>query len=207
MPAPVTAPAAVPIKNARRVSSCFFMMAASLRFDFVLIRKDARLWQHGQDDAPAALTYQRIVLDEMKSVRKSARKFRYRANLRIAHCSPGPRAYRSTLPQGSAYRRFDFDLDFGLGFLAFPGLTVATLRRLVSGRSRDPPRAAQMAFHTRCGVAGMSMCSMPSSESASTTAFISTAELGVIPASPPPLTRSALPLVGSSVSSISMGGS
>src|SRR6516162_1368279 len=70
----------------------------------------------------------------------------------------------------------------------------------------DPSRVARIALQTRCGVAGMSMCSMPIPESASSTAFMSTAELGVMPASPPPLTRSALPLVGSSVSSTSRCG-
>ncbi len=41
---------------------------------------------------------------------------------------------------------------------------------------------------------------MPCGESASITAFMMTASAGVTPASPPPLTRSGLPLVGSSVS-------
>ena len=64
---------------------------------------------------------------------------------------------------------------------------------------------ARIASQSRCGVAGMSMCSIPMPESASITALISAAELGVMPASPPPLTRSALPWpwYGSSVSSMS----
>src|SRR5262245_30938694 len=73
-------------------------------------------------------------------------------------------------------------------------------------RWESPSRAARIALQTRCGVAGVSMCSMPIPESASTTAFMRTAELGVMPASPPPLTRSALPLVGSSVNATSRCG-
>jgi hypothetical protein len=35
------------------------MMAASLRFDLICSKQeDARLWRSGQDDGPAALTYQ-----------------------------------------------------------------------------------------------------------------------------------------------------
>src|SRR5262245_42266107 len=79
-------------------------------------------------------------------------------------------------------------------------------RRAQRWESFDPSRAARIAPQTRCGVAGVSMCSMPIPESASSTAFMSTAELGVMPASPPPLTRSALPLVGSSVNATSRCG-
>src|SRR5262252_858499 len=69
-------------------------------------------------------------------------------------------------------------------------------------QSGSPLRlAASIAAQMRAGVAGMSRCSMPYTDKASTTAFMITAMAGVMPASPPPLTRSGLPLVGSSASS------
>src|ERR1044072_4080155 len=67
-------------------------------------------------------------------------------------------------------------------------------------------RAELIAAHTLAGVAGISMCVTPYSDSASTTALIAAASAGVMPASPPPFTRNALPPVGSSASTTSKFG-
>src|SRR5207244_7257456 len=63
-------------------------------------------------------------------------------------------------------------------------------------------RASWIVFHTRYGVAGISMSRTPSSHSASTIALVTAASAGVVPPSPPALMPSGL--VGDSTSAISV---
>ena len=72
-----------------------------------------------------------------------------------------------------------------------PSLCLASRRW-----TRNWPSASWIACQTRAGVAGMSMCVMPYSDSASTTAFITDVSEPAQPASPQPLTPSGLVLAG-----------
>ena len=67
-------------------------------------------------------------------------------------------------------------------------------------------RACSIAAHTRAGVAGMSMWVTPSGASASSTALIAAQGAATVPASPAPLTPSALVRVGMSSSHVSIFG-
>src|SRR5436309_1319406 len=69
-------------------------------------------------------------------------------------------------------------------------------------RGRQDRRASRIARHTRSGVAGISMCSTPSSASASTTALIVAASAGVVPPSPPPRKPSGFVVEGTSLISV-----
>src|SRR5207302_5627574 len=60
-------------------------------------------------------------------------------------------------------------------------------------------RAALIAVHTRCGVAGMSMCRTPRCATASMTAFWMAGVAPMVPASPMPLTPSGFTVVGVSL--------
>jgi hypothetical protein len=71
-------------------------------------------------------------------------------------------------------------------------------RQLASPISLRPPDAC----HTLNGVQGMSMCLMPSTESASTMALTPADNEPTVPASPAPLTPSGLVGVGTGLSSI-----
>src|SRR5437763_4991791 len=73
------------------------------------------------------------------------------------------------------------------------------LRHLVVERSRDHRRTSSSARQTRSGVAGIEMSSIPSSASASTTAFITAAGAAIAPVSPTPFTPSGLVGLGVSV--------
>ena len=63
-------------------------------------------------------------------------------------------------------------------------------------RHRAIPRASWSARQTRSGVAGMSMCRMPNSPSASTSAFTTDGNAPAHPASPQPLAPRTLVLAG-----------
>src|SRR2546422_203282 len=76
---------------------------------------------------------------------------------------------------------------------------VGGLGDLVVERRRDHGRTSFSARQTRSGVAGMSMSVMPSSASASTTAFITAAGEAIAPVSPTPFTPSGLVGLGVSV--------
>src|SRR4051812_16271563 len=73
---------------------------------------------------------------------------------------------------------------------------VVEIGRDADGRLALHQRPAWIARHTRSGVAGMSMCVMPSGESASTTAFMIAARAPTLPASPAPFAPSGLVFVG-----------
>src|ERR1700757_119210 len=60
-------------------------------------------------------------------------------------------------------------------------------------------RASLIAVHTRCGVAGMSMCLTPRWDTASTTAFWTAGVEPIVPASPMPFTPSGFRSVGVSL--------
>src|SRR5690348_18428817 len=64
-------------------------------------------------------------------------------------------------------------------------------------------RAALIAVHTRCGVAGMSMCLTPRWDTASTTAFWIAGVEPIVPASPMPFTPSGFRSVGVSLATSS----
>src|SRR5262249_54733910 len=64
----------------------------------------------------------------------------------------------------------------------------------IGGGDQLPGLAAGIACQPRCGVAGMSMWGMPSSDSASTTAFMIEVSAPAQPASPQPFTPSGLVL-------------
>ena len=68
-------------------------------------------------------------------------------------------------------------------------------------------RAVRIAFQTRWGEAGSSMCSTPNSASASTIAFVTAASPGVIPPSLPPRMPSGFVVDGTSLISVSNDGS
>src|SRR5215813_13188676 len=67
--------------------------------------------------------------------------------------------------------------------------------------------AAWIAFHTRSGVVGMSMCRTPRWETASMTAFCTAGVAPIVPASPMPLTPSGLYVVSVTISTSSKLGS
>ena len=67
-------------------------------------------------------------------------------------------------------------------------------------------RTSSSARHTRSGVAGIVMSVMPSSASASTTAFITAAGEAIAPVSPTPFTPSGFVGLGVSVRSSSQRG-
>ena len=62
-----------------------------------------------------------------------------------------------------------------------------------------------IARHTTSGVAGISMCRTPNSESALTSAFATAGIAPTQPASPAPLTPSGLVLVGTGLAFTSIG--
>ena len=63
-----------------------------------------------------------------------------------------------------------------------------------------------MAAQTRAGVSGLSMCVMPSGESASHTAPTTAGTDAMVPVSPTPLTPSGFTVVGVTVCATSMRG-
>src|SRR5882757_8570399 len=98
-PAPATAPAptAVPIRNARRDSSCLLMLVASLSHELVLSKQDAPLYFGRQGDGPAALTYPPVARTMISSRSWSIR------------CAQ--RGLRSTRAAGSDEREVDRTLQ------------------------------------------------------------------------------------------------
>jgi hypothetical protein len=76
-----------------------------------------------------------------------------------------------------------------------------TVRSTFTGYPLSAPRlwAALIAVHTRCGVAGMSMCRTPRCATASMTAFWTAGVAPIVPASPMPLTPSGFTVVGVSL--------
>src|SRR5690606_30478814 len=94
-------------------------------------------------------------------------------------------------------------LHLGGGLLAVDGD-----RQLHCAALFSLPRASLIAFHTRSGVAGISMWRTPRWDRASTTAFCTAGVAPIVPASPMPLTPSGLTSVGvSMVSSSKLGSS
>src|SRR4029453_4556632 len=78
-----------------------------------------------------------------------------------------------------------------------------------AGRPHRPgdDRALRIACPTRSAGAGTSMCSTPSSASASTIAFTTAPSAGVVPPSPPPRSPSGWDVEGTSLISVVNGGS
>ena len=141
-------------------------------------RGDFGMPRHRADDERVAVLADALELGDARRDRRACPAARAAASSRRRGSARRRVSCRRSCASAQRRRRRDF------------GLAVVRMR--TCDVSLGVGRACWIAFHTRCGDAGMSRCLTPTGASASCTAFIIAAGAPMAPASPQPLAPSGL---------------